>query len=517
MRIRRCWLPCLGLLLATLPAAAATASFDAAAFDAYVAKVMQDWRVPGLAVAVVNRDGVIHLRGYGTREWGRDQPVDADTIFAVGSNGKSFTSVLLGALADRRQLRLDDPLVRHLPAFRMAEPYATAHVTFEDALGHLSGLPEQSGLTAWYLFGLDRREMVALVASMPPATSLRGGFAYNNTMFTVAGEAAAAITGLDYDEAIRRYLTTPLGLSRTTTTLAITRTDANVARPHVFAAGVPVPVPYHDVTGAAPAGSANSTARDMARYVRMWLNDGCLDGQCVLSPEQAAAIQRLRRTLAPGEMPHIRQLFGALADPALAQDLGYGLGLARVNYAGQSFVMHGGGIDGMTSWMAWSQRANVGFVALSNGGNILVPAMLMFTAVNQFLGLPADDVLGRLLPARDAITQGPVLPQVSEQRPAGLPVATVAGQYRNRLGLLEIHAERDELKLRIPRTGYAATLRHLSGDQYAVAWDNPALPVLVLTFRTAADGTVRGLELESPGEYQLYPADASFARVAEEQ
>ncbi|MBM5811604.1 MAG: beta-lactamase family protein [Gammaproteobacteria bacterium] len=321
MRIKRCWLPCLGMLLVTLPAPAATPGFDAAAFDAAVAKVMQDWRVPGLAVAVVNRDGVIHLRGYGTREWGRDQPVDADTIFAVGSNGKSFTSVLLGALVDQQRLRLNDPIGRYLPAFRMADPYATAHVTFEDALGHLSGLPEQSGLTAWYLFGLDRREMIALVAGMPLATSLRGGFAYNNTMFTVAGEAAAALTGLDYDEAIRRYLTTPLGLSRTTTTLAITRTDANVARPHAFAAGVPVPVPYHDVTGAAPAGSANSTARDMARYVRMWLNDGSLDGTRVLAPETAAAVQRLRRTLAPGEMPHIRQLFGALVDPALAQDL----------------------------------------------------------------------------------------------------------------------------------------------------------------------------------------------------
>ncbi|MBM5811306.1 MAG: hypothetical protein FJ191_04985 [Gammaproteobacteria bacterium] len=195
--------------------------------------------------------------------------------------------------------------------------------------------------------------------------------------------------------------------------------------------------------------------------------------------------------------------------------IGYGLGLARVNYAGQPFVMHGGGIDGMTSWMAWSRPADVGFVALSNGGNILVPAMLMFTAVNQLLGLPADDVLGRLLPARDAITQGPVLPQVREPRPALLPAAVVAGQYRNRLGLLEIRAAADTLRLRIPRTGHEADLRRLSGDQYAVAWDNPALPVLVLTFRTAADGGVRGLGLESAGEYQLYPEDASFAKVAE--
>ncbi len=497
-------------LLGAVPALGA--SFDAVAFDAYIEKVRQDWRVPGIAIAVVNRSGVIHMRGYGVREWETATPVDGNTIFAIGSNGKSFTAVLLGALADRHMLELNDPISHHLSGFRMMDPYATANASFEDALAHLTGLPEQSGLPAMYLFGLNRREMVSLVARIPPATSLRGAAAYNNTMFTVAGEAAAAVTGKSYDDAIGQYVLRPAGMSRTFTTLAITREDNNVAAPHVYLRGVPTRVPYHDIVGGAPAGSINSTARDMARYLRMFLNQGSVDGKQVLTPAMCENLQALRRIFVRDEMAPIRQLFGTLADPAQVQDFGYGLGLAHMRYGGAAFVMHGGSIDGMTSWMAWSPQLDFGIVVLTNSGNMLVPALLMFAAVNPLLGLPPDDALGRMLKQRDQILRGPAPPSVEKRFPAAIGVSDLVGSYSNYLGVLDIFSEGQLLRLRIARTGYQASIRHLNRDTYAVIWDNPALPVLTLLVRTNLSGAPIGLDLAATDTFRLSAADGAFEK-----
>ena len=460
-----------------------------AAFDAYVEQAMRTWRVPGMAIAIVRRDRVLHLRGYGVREEGKGGAVDADTVFAIGSNGKSFTSVTLGALEDSGAIDLRSPIVNTLPRFRMQDAYANDNVTFEDALGHRSGLATQSGLAAWYMFGANADELVASVAHMPPARTFRAGFAYNNTMFAVAAAAASATTGLSYEELVRTKVLQPLRMTRSSSTLDITA-RGNVATPHAYVAGVPTPVPYHPVLGASAAGSINSTARDMARYVRMMMNGGALDGAQILRPETTARLQQLRHVFVDDEMMDIRQLVGALEDPGRVTNLGYGLGLASMTYDGAIYTLHGGAIDGMTSWMAWSPEDDIGFVALTNAGNIAVPAAMMFKAVRPLIGLPDADILARVEPLRKALTAGPSLPQVSERLPAIAPASALVGAYANRLGAFHVT---EGARVRLDRTGYEGALTHLSGGRYAVMWDNPALPVWAFDIELAADGSIGGL------------------------
>jgi hypothetical protein len=186
-----------------------------------------------------------------------------------------------------------------------------------------------------------------------------------------------------------------------------------------------------------------------------------------------------------------------------------------MRYAGASFVMHGGSIDGMTAWMTWSLEKDIGFVALTNARNLLFPAMLMFAAVNPVLGLPQDDVLGRMLELRDRINAGPVLPAVDTRLPPALAVDDLVGQYANHLGPIDIFLEKESLQLRIPKTGFQATLRHLNRDTYMVSWDNPALPVLTVSFRINVGGVVTGVTLESTDEFTLSAADGLFEKATQ--
>lgn len=491
------------------PAAEEALSF--AAFDAYVEQAMRTWRVPGMAVAIVRRDRVLHLRGYGVREEGKGGAVDADTVFAIGSNGKSFTAVTLGALEESGTIDLRSPIVNTLPRFRMQDPYANDNVTFEDALSHRSGLATQSGLAAWYMFGANVDELVASVAHMPPARTFRAGFAYNNTMFAVAAAGASAKTGLSYEELVRTKVLQPLRMTRSSPTLDITA-RGNVATPHAYVAGVPTPVPYHPVLGASAAGSMNSTARDMARYVRMMMNGGALDGVRVLRPETAARLQQLRHAFVDDEMMDIRQLIGALEDPGRVTNLGYGLGLASMTYDGATYTLHGGGIDGMTSWMAWSPEDDIGFVALTNGGNIAVPAAMMFKAVRPLIGLPDADILGRMEPLRKALTAGPSLPEVRERLPAIAPTSALVGAYANRLGVFHVMSGTGGARVRIDRTGYEGALSHLSGGRYVVMWDNPALPVWGFDIELAPDGSIGGLRGVAFDDIPWFAIDPVFTR-----
>lgn len=496
------------------PAAEETPSF--AAFDAYVEQAMRTWRVPGMAIAIVRRDRILHLRGYGVREEGKGGAVDADTVFAIGSNGKSFTAVMLGALEESGTIDLRSPIVNALPRFRMQDAYANDNVTFEDALSHRSGLATQSGLAAWYMFGANVDELVASVAHMPPARTFRAGFAYNNTMFAVAAAGASATTGLSYEELVRTKLLQPLRMTRSSSTLDIT-TRGNVATPHAYVAGVPTPVPYHPVLGASAAGSMNSTARDMARYVRMMMNGGSLDGVRILRPETAARLQQLRHVFVDDEMMDIRRLIGALEDPGRVTNLGYGLGLASMTYDGATYTLHGGGIDGMTSWMAWSPEDDIGFVALTNGGNIAVPAAMMFKAVRPLIGLPDADILGRMEPLRKALTAGPSLPEVRERLPAIAPASALVGAYANRLGAFHVTSGTGGARVRIDRTGYEGALTHLSGGRYAVMWDNPALPVWGFEIELAPDGSIGGLRGVSFDSTPWFAIDPVFTRQSDKR
>ncbi|MYA63635.1 MAG: beta-lactamase family protein, partial [Gemmatimonadetes bacterium] len=136
----------LAITLAGLAVGSATACRDPAQDDLdgladHIRASMADWDLPGLAVAVVHDDEVVFAEGFGVKELGRDDPVDAHTLFQIGSVSKSFGAAAVGALVDDGLVDWDDAVVEHLPWFRVKDPEFTRRMTIRDLLAHTSGMP----------------------------------------------------------------------------------------------------------------------------------------------------------------------------------------------------------------------------------------------------------------------------------------------------------------------------------------------------------------------------------------
>ena len=133
-------------LLFVIPLHAETPLKD---FDAFVAKALKDWEVPGLAIAIVKDDAVVLAKGYGVRTLGSPAPIDAKTRFAIGSVTKSFTAACLAILVDEGKIKWDDPAAKYLPELELFDPYASRELTVRDLLCHRAGLEQRRSALVW--------------------------------------------------------------------------------------------------------------------------------------------------------------------------------------------------------------------------------------------------------------------------------------------------------------------------------------------------------------------------------
>ena len=186
------------------------------AIDAAVRATIDRYNLPGIAVGVIEEGKVVFARGYGETVAGSGDPVTTKTLFKIASNSKAMTAAVLARLVQQGRLRWDDPVIKHLPQFAMHDPWVTRHITVSDLLVHNSGLPEGGGdLMLWpepNLFSRD--DILRGLRHIKPAYGFRAGYAYDNLLYVVAGEVAAAAGGASYEELMRREVFQPLGLSR---------------------------------------------------------------------------------------------------------------------------------------------------------------------------------------------------------------------------------------------------------------------------------------------------------------
>jgi len=182
------------VLLAALTAPAVrTQPEPLAGFDGYVAKAAADWRVPGLAVAVVTDGQVVFARGYGVRELGKPAAVDAHTLFAIGSTTKAMTAALVAMLVDEKKLECDAPVTRYLPWLQLKDPAATRELMVRDLLTHRAGLGNADYL--WYGQANSTEEILKRIRLLDPAYPIRSSFIYQNIMYAAAGAVIEASSG----------------------------------------------------------------------------------------------------------------------------------------------------------------------------------------------------------------------------------------------------------------------------------------------------------------------------------
>ena len=257
--------------------------------DAYVAKAMDAWGIPGVAVAIVQGDSVMMAKGYGVKELGKPGRVDGHTLFAIGSNTKTTTASLIAMLVDEGKMRWDDPVWKYLPNFRVADAYVSREATIRDLLSHRTDLANDNAV--WYGSTLTRSQVVEKLRYLKPEFGFRSRYSYNNLMVAVAGEAAAAAAGTTWENLIQQRLFSPLGMTSSLTSSRMLAPGSNVAAPHMMFRGKQISIAHRDASNVGPAGSVYSSAADLAQYLRMHLGNGVYKGRRLIS-EQAEAQMR---------------------------------------------------------------------------------------------------------------------------------------------------------------------------------------------------------------------------------
>src|SRR5437773_1681309 len=251
------WLAVFMLAVAKQSAAQAGPPAD---LDAFVARSMKSFGVPGLAIAIVKDGKVVMSKGYGVRKMGESAPVDENTLFGIGSNTKAFTTAALASLVDEGKISWDDRVYERLPGFAMYDPYVSHEMTIRDLLTHRSGMGLGEGdLLFWPHSTYKREEIIYKLRFMKPATSFRSKYAYDNLLYITAGQIIPAVTGKSWEEDVTEEILKPLGMKTSTVSNANFPADADGAWPHSKIGGPLRPIGFVELDNAAPAGSINSS------------------------------------------------------------------------------------------------------------------------------------------------------------------------------------------------------------------------------------------------------------------
>ena len=278
---------------AAKPAAVAT---DYSAPLAAIEKALDDKRkelgIPGISLVIVKDDQIIYLKGLGLRDLDKKLPVTPDTQFAIGSASKAFTSMLAVISADEGKLSLDDSPKKFLPYFTLRDPDAAAKITLRDLLSHRSGLNRTDLAMVSGVF--NREELIKVAGMAKPTAKLGEKFQYQNVMYTAAGEAVAKAQNSTWDKLIATRIFKPLGMKNSDTSVAAMQKarDYSLGYDYNSTTKETRRLPQREIEAAAPAGAINSSARDMAQWLRLMLADGSINGRRLVSEKNYEELVR---------------------------------------------------------------------------------------------------------------------------------------------------------------------------------------------------------------------------------
>jgi CubicO group peptidase (beta-lactamase class C family) len=393
--------------------------------DTYLDKARQDWRVPGMAVAIILDDKIVYMKGFGQRDIAKNLPVTPDTMFVGASTTKAFTSAGIAALVDEGKLTWDQPVSKYLTNFKVSDAPRSDQITLRDMLSHRTGLPRHDAI--WYNNNtLTRASIVERLPFLEMSAPLRSTWQYNNIMYMTAGHVAELTAGKSWEDFTRERIFAPLGMTRTNFSVADMARDSNAATAYKLNETRQVTaIPLRNVDFIGPAGSINSTVRDYANWTRMQLNGGRFNGRQIIS---RLNIEATHAPLLPvGGPPEFPEFSTSM----------YGMGWFVDTYRGEARVQHGGNLDGFTARTTLFPGRKMGIVTFVNMEASPLPGYVSLDIVDRVLGRQPLNWSVKLLARRDvgeAATDA-AKKRISEQRVANTspahPIAAYPGTYRN--------------------------------------------------------------------------------------
>ncbi len=359
---------------------------------------MAEFSVPGIAVGIVKDGQLIFAKGYGVRTIGQPATVDADTLFAIGSNTKAFTAAALAVLVDEAKIHWDDRVIDYLPDFRMWDPFVTREFTIRDLLTHRSGLGIGAGDLLFVTpTDFTRKDIVRALRYLKPVSSFRSEFAYDNLMYAVAGEIVAAASGQSWEDFVTARILKPLHMDACAVATDRLADRSNVATPHVPVDGRLTTVPLLDIPSIAPAGSIQCNITGMARWVATQLGHGqSPGGSRLFSEARSAEMWSAQTILHPG---------GQRAELTRTHLSAYGLGWGVEDFDGYLRVSHNGGLPGMVTHVGMIPELHLGVVVLTNQQASAALAAIGVQILEAYAGSPTHDWVSLIKAATAEQTQ----------------------------------------------------------------------------------------------------------------
>ena len=445
------------------PASSVSQAEKLRGLDDLAGQAMKEWKVPGVAIAVVRDGKVVYAKGYGYRDVENRLPVTTETQFPIGSITKSFTALAFAILKDEGKVDWDEPIRTYLPQFQMSDSVASERATARDLFSHRTGLPRHD--LAWYSSDFTREDLLNRERYLKLNKSFRSAYQYNNFTIMTMGYLEGKVSNLGWEGCIRQKIFEPLGMKHSNLSIEDLEKSNDRSLGYEFKNEAVSKVPYHNIDSIGPAGSINSSVDEMSHYLAFQLGDGQYAGQRIVS-ESSLREMHSPQTAIPDPPP-------ARALPGLGH-LSYGLAWVVTSYRGHNLVWHNGGIDGFYALISMLPDDHMGLVVLTNLPHGHIPEVLAYSVYDRLLGLDALPWFDRYkeIDAKAKAQEDQAKKETHSDRKAGTrpshAVADYAGEYENAgYGVIRVANKGESLELSVNKLG-PYPLEHYHYDVFQV-------------------------------------------------
>ncbi|NOQ26040.1 MAG: serine hydrolase [Bacteroidales bacterium] len=363
--------------------------YSSSQIDSIVIKAMSIEPNAGVAIAVVKDNKIVHLKGYGISSINSHEEVNENTLFAIASNSKAFTTAALALLVDEGKLNWNDKVVNHIPEFKMYDPYVTENFNIQDLVTHRSGLGLGAGDLMFIPDGSDFtiKDVLNSFQYQKPVSAFRTKYDYDNLLYVVAGEVVARVSGLSWAEFVESKIMKPLGMNSSAGVYQRVKNKNNVAFPHAIKdeklRQLKTYLKNDESVGA--AGGIYSSVNDLSKWLFLHLNNGKYGkdlSEQMISKKNHSELWKAHTNIGFNLEPKL---------PYKTHFNAYGLGWFLSDKNGYIVVEHGGHVPGMLSRTILIPELNVGIVVLTNTEGVYSYWTIAQEIIDAYLGVERID------------------------------------------------------------------------------------------------------------------------------
>ncbi len=332
-----------------------------AQFEKFAEAALKEWNVPGMAIAIVKDGGLVYAKGFGVRDLCTKEEVTPHTLFQIGSISKSFTATLMAMMVDEKLLRWDKPVTQELSDFMLYDSWVTRNFFIEDLLSQKTGLPEKIG-DMQAVLGFCPSDIIFNLRFIPPQSSFRFTYAYQNIFYLIASEVLKKVSGYSWASLLHDRIFLPLDMKDTSVSYKSYLSSRNRSSFYLWKEGrifpIPDQFPYIPcVYLYGPAGGINSNVVDLAEWIKFQFK-----GKNLVSEKNLKKLQR--------PQIYIKEV--------AKKDTFYGLGWMVSEYFPYPIIWHNGETCGAKSTLGFIPEEKLGIVILTNARGSKLPEALMF-------------------------------------------------------------------------------------------------------------------------------------------